>query len=122
MRVSPKPGDSLEEIALMSEIDTEWKNFIRLRKEMEAAATREGLLRAKLRLLHEGLAEGEVLTLNTSEHQKVNGKLEISSDTPYLWLRTLDKSGNPSKRRLKLDEGARVARPDGSAPVPLHPK
>lgn len=118
MRVMPRPGDSPAELALMSEIDASWNDFVRLRKEMEAAQRREASLRARLRLLHEGLIEGELLIMTITKQQ---GRLETSIDLPYLWLRLLDKSGAPLKRRLKLEEGTPVSRPDGSQPVPLHP-
>lgn len=119
MRVFPEKGDPPHMVELMQAIDFEWNAFIRLRKESEAAATREGLLRAKLRLMHEGLVEGEELCMGPTGQK---GIVEVSADLPYLWLRLLDKTGGPSKRRLKLEERARLLRPDGSSPTPWAPE
>jgi hypothetical protein len=119
MRVHPKPGDTPEMLELMRVIDFEWETMVRLRKESEAADRRHGLARAKLRLLHEGLVEGEELRMGPTQKK---GILEVSADVPYLWLRLLDKAGGPAKRRLKLDEGTRLWRPDGSTPTPWSPE
>lgn len=119
MRVFPEKGDTPEMAEMMQAIDFEWKEFIRLRKESEAAAKREALLRAKLRLILEGMVEGEELSMAPTGQK---GIVEVSTDLPYLWLRLLDKAGAPSKRRLKLDERARLTRPDGSSPMPWAPE
>lgn len=118
MRVYPYPGDTPEILTLMADIDFEWKEAVRLRKEFEAAQKREGLLRAKLRLLLEGLVEGERLVLTLNGQQ---GVVEVSADAPYLWLRLTDKAGGKAKRRLKLEENTRVARIDGSVPEAWEP-
>lgn len=115
MVVFPGPKDSPEMVELMAAIDRQWKRTVRLRRATDASDKREGLLRAKLRLMQEGLVEGEALTLLPKGEQ---GTLEVSEKSPHLWLRLKDKAGNPSTRRLKIEENAVVRRPDGSFPVP----
>lgn len=115
MVVFPGPEDSPEMVKLMEAIDRQWKRTVRLRKAMLASDKREGLLRAQLRLMQDGVVEGETLTLLP---QGAVGILEVSEDSPHLWLRLTDKAGRPSKRRLKIEMNAVVRRPDGSFPVP----
>lgn len=111
----PKPNDTPEMLALEQSIERQWQRTLRLQKAMVASDKREGLLRARLRLIQEGLVQGESLTLLPSGE---TGMLEVSADTPHLWLRLLDKNGAPSKRRLKIQTNSVVMRPDGSAPTP----
>lgn len=114
MDVFPGPLDSPEMVELMQAIDRQWKRTVRLRKAMDASDKREGLLRAQLRLMQDGLVEGETLTLLP---KGVVGTLEVSEKYPYLWLRLTDKGGKPSTRRLKVEVNSVVRRPDGSFPV-----
>jgi hypothetical protein len=111
MYVMPQEGDTPEILALKAAIDREWKRTLRLRKAMVASQEQEGLHRARLRLLVENLNEGEKLYIGYTNQV---GTLELSGDMPYLWLRALDKSGKPTKRRFKFDEGHPVRRPKQS--------
>jgi hypothetical protein len=115
MEVFPGPHDSPEMVNLMRDIELEFKRTVRLKKAMDASIKREGLLRAQLRLMQGGLVEGEPLTLALSGE---SGTLEISADSPYLWLRLASKSGKPSLRRRKIEDSTVVQRPDGTFPTP----
>ena len=107
MRVFPKPGDSKEVVDLMNAIEQKWTSAVSLRKQADAAEVEHNFLRADLRLLMEDLKEGDTVTLHPQGH---HGIVEKSSDSPYLYVRLLDKSGNKAKRRIAFAEGVQFTK------------
>lgn len=100
MDTLPNKDDTPEMAALKKQISDAWAEQVRLHKALETTAKNEGMLRSQLRLLQEGLKEGDTILLGP---KKIYGTVEASHDAPYLWVREVGANGNPTKRRFKID-------------------
>jgi hypothetical protein len=101
MRIDPLPGDSPAVLEIKDAIEKQWEEVKALRKRTAKAEEDYGLLRGRLSLEALGLREGEKITFLP---KGPTGIVEISGDSPHLWLRMIDKTGKPLQRRLRFDD------------------